>query len=302
MAAAVFDAASEAIMITDPRPRIQAVNPAFTAVTGYTAAEVIGQDPRMLGSGRQDEAFYQELLSTLSQAGAWQGEVWNRRKDGAFYAVRLSLAAVRGENGPASHFVGIFHDITLRKEDEARAWNRANYDALTGLPNRALLLDRLEQTLSRADRGKDGLAVVFLDLDGFKAVNDSLGHARGDLLLQQVARRLQTCVRAADTVARLAGDEFVAILDQLREPADAIKVARKMLAAMAEPFDLDGDSASVSASIGIAFYPADGDDPLDLLERADVAMYRVKHAGRNGFCFYSESTPQDEIDYDATVV
>lgn len=285
LTAKVVDSASEAVVITNIRNEIEYVNPAFTAITEYTPEEVVGANPRMLQSGRHDADFYRDMWLEIRDTGRWRGEIWNRRKSGEFYAEWLSIVAIKDEAGNPTHHIAIFSDITHRKEDEERVWRQANYDALTGLPNRALFLDRLNQTVRQSRREDKKFALMFLDLDGFKKVNDTLGHAAGDILLQQTAARLTECMRASDTVARLAGDEFTCILWGVRSHDDVAVVAAKILDRLAEPFDLDGREACVRASIGIAIFPDHASDGSVLLQLADSAMYSVKKSGKNNFEF-----------------
>lgn len=285
LTAKVVESASEAVVITNVRNQIEFVNPAFTAITEYQPEDVIGANPRMLQSGRHDADFYRAMWEEISRSGRWRGEIWNRRKSGEFYAEWLSIVAIKDDDGNPTHHIAIFSDITHRKEDEERVWRQANYDALTGLPNRSLFLDRLTQAVRQSRREDKSFALMFLDLDGFKKVNDTLGHAAGDILLQQTAARLTECMRASDTVARLAGDEFTCILWGVRSREDVSMVAAKILDRLAAPFDLDGREAHVRGSIGIAVFPDHASDGAVLLQLADEAMYNVKKAGKNNFEF-----------------
>ncbi len=288
LAGKVLETASEAVVITNARNEIEFVNPAFTTITEYTAAEAIGRNPGMLQSGRHDADFYRAMWRSLQETGRWRGEIWNRRKSGEFYAEWLSIVGIKDETGATTHHVAVFSDITHRKEDEERVWRQANYDALTGLPNRALFVDRLSQAVRHSRRNGARFALMFIDLDGFKQVNDTLGHAAGDVLLQQTAARLTECMRASDTVARLAGDEFTIILQGIAGREDAGLVAAKILDALARPFHLDNGTAQVRGSIGIAIFPEDADDGSALLNMADEAMYAVKRQGKNNFVFVGE--------------
>lgn len=281
----VFHAAGEGIMVLDSERCIETVNPAFTEITGYGADEVVGRSPEMLMSGHHDARFYDTIWASLDDQGRWEGDIWNRRKDGSLYAERISIRALRDEAGRPLRYVAIFHDITHRKEDEERAWHRANYDALTDLPNRALFLDRLQQAQAQAERDGSRFALLFIDLDGFKGVNDNLGHARGDDLLQQVATRLLACVRSIDTVGRLGGDEFVVIVGGMAQPQAATTVATKILEELVRPFTIDATIVRISGSIGIVIYPDDSRILPELLELADQAMYRAKRRGRSRFSF-----------------
>ncbi|HSV28898.1 MAG TPA: PAS domain-containing protein, partial [Candidatus Omnitrophota bacterium] len=238
LVAKVVDTASEAVVITNSANRIEYVNPAFTTITEYGADEVVGQNPKMLQSGRHDGDFYRTMWQTIAEKGRWRGEIWNRRKSGEFYAEWLSIVAIKDDAGNLTHHIAVFSDITHRKEDEERVWRQANFDALTGLPNRALFLDRLAQAVRQARRDGKKFALMFIDLDGFKQVNDTLGHAAGNILLQQTSGRLTECMRASDTVARLAGDEFTVILQGIHGREDAAIVAGKILDKLSQPFDL----------------------------------------------------------------
>ncbi len=290
LAATVFESSHEGIMVTDPGGRILAVNQAFTRVTGYEEEEAVGRTPAMLRSGRHAPDFYAAIWRALADAGHWQGEIWNRRKSGEIYPELLSISAVRDSQGGVSHYVGIFADIGKIKESEARLDHLAHYDPLTDLPNRLLLRSRLKHAIEQAQRQQSRLAVLFLDLDRFKNVNDSLGHQTGDELLRAVAERLAQRLRAEDTLARLGGDEFVVLLEHLREPSDAAMVARSLLDALAEPFALpQGHEVYIGASIGISLYPDDGLCDSELIMHSDVAMYQAKEQGRNTFGFYTKS-------------
>lgn len=284
----VFENALEGITVTDAQSRIQMVNRAFTETTGYEAQEVIGQTPAVLKSGHQDHAFYSTFWNALRENGEWRGEIWNRRKDGTVYAEWLNVNAVRNSHGVVEHYVAMFSDITERKRQEERITFQAFHDALTGLPNRLLFGDRLEQAIAQAQRHTERTpALMFLDLDRFKQINDTLGHDAGDLLLREVAARLRKCVRATDTVARLAGDEFVVLLPEISTEEAAREVGEKILSSMNEPVDLGAESRVVTTSIGISMYPRDGQDADTLLKKADTAMYQVKTTGRAGMVFYS---------------
>ncbi len=286
LAATVFDASSNAIVITDTRNRIIAVNAAFCEITGYADTEAIGQTPTILSSGRHDASFYKAMWNSLSDTGVWIGEVWNRRKDGEIYAEWLTINTVKNSRGEITHYVAIFSDITEHKQTEEHVRHLAHYDALTDLPNRTLFNDRLGQALIQAHRNRCKAAVMFLDLDRFKVINDTLGHSVGDLLLQEAALRLKGCVREGDTVSRQGGDEFVVLLPEIADEEDVYAVAQKLLNAIAQSFMLDGHELHVSASIGVSFYPNDGADAETLMKNADVAMYRAKEMGRNNYQFY----------------
>lgn len=283
LSASVFDNAREGIVITDPKGQIINVNPSFTTLTGYTAAEVIGKNPNLLKSGHQGDEFYAQMWQALVTDGYWQGEISNRRKSGEVYIEMLTITGVHDATGHVSHYVGIFSDVTALKEQQQRLERMAHFDALTQLPNRSLLADRLQLALMQASRNEDLLAVAFLDLDEFKPVNDRLGHEAGDKLLMEVAQRLKHCVRAGDTVARLGGDEFVMLLVGLESIQEAQHAFDRVLTSLAEPYLLKGELASISASIGVTLYPLDGADPEVLLRHADQAMYTAKQEGRNRY-------------------
>lgn len=285
-AATVFEATSEAIMITDAKGVIKRVNPSFTVVTGYTEAEAVGQTPRLLKSGRHGADFYTEMWSSLQRNGRWEGEVWNRRKNGEIFPVWQIISAMKDADGNVAELVSLFIDITQKKRSEEEIAYRANYDALTDLPNRALLTERLGQSMKQAKREHTRIAVLFVDLDFFKQVNDTLGHAVGDRLLQMVAERMRLCVRETDTIARQGGDEFVVLLASIADASDAGIVAEKIIAQMVQPFLLDDNEIHIGASIGITLFPDDGHDIETLFRNADLAMYRAKGAGRNNAQFF----------------
>jgi len=283
LAAKVIDNTPDGVMITDADRHIRSINPAFTTTTGYSEAEVLGQTPRLLASGRHDAAFYQEMWREITQHGRWQGEIWNRRKNGEIYLEWLNIVAIRDAQGRVLHYAGIFSDIVTQEHVRQRLHSLAYYDVLTDLPNRELFHDRLYNALVQARREQRILALLFLDVDRFKPVNDTHGHAVGDALLRVIADVLRLCVRESDTVARLGGDEFTIILTSLAGPADAVQVADKIIAAFARPFQVAGRQLSVGVSIGIALFPTDGHDEAMLLRNADVAMYAAKQAGRNNY-------------------
>jgi diguanylate cyclase (GGDEF)-like protein/PAS domain S-box-containing protein len=287
LAASALENAAEGVMVYDAGRRIVFVNKAFTHITGYEPQEVIGREPDFLRAEVHDAPFYEEIWNEVRQSGRWQGEIWRRRKGGEVYPEWRSISAVKDLEGRETHYVAVFTDIAQLKRDEARLEFLANHDALTRLPNRTLFQDRLEEALHRAHRHGGRVGLLFIDLDRFKNVNDSLGHGVGDLLLQAVAERLTGCVRETDTVARLGGDEFMVLLDELAESRDSGKVADKILARLAQPFTLGGHELFISGSIGISCYPDDGGDPQTLQKNADAAMYRAKQSGRNTYQFFS---------------
>ncbi|WP_240464654.1 EAL domain-containing protein [Modicisalibacter sp. 'Wilcox'] len=286
LAERVIDSSLEGIIITDARTRIEFVNPAFTHMTGYTLEEAVGRTPAMLSSGRHDAEFYRQMWEALQTRGFWRGEIWNRRKSGQLYLELLTITAMRDEQGEITNFAALFNDITHLRENEERVRRLAYYDALTQLPNRRLLEDRLSLAIRHAHRQGQPLAVVFIDLDHFKQVNDSLGHALGDELLVQVARRLSAELREDDSLARLGGDEFIALLPEVRSPAEAARVARRLIDTISSPFTLGGRQFRIGCSVGISLYPTDGDDAESLVHHADAAMYRAKQEGRNTYRLY----------------
>ncbi|WP_335342550.1 EAL and GGDEF domain-containing protein [Sedimenticola hydrogenitrophicus] len=286
LAASVFDNSLNGILITEPDGRIRGVNRAFSEITGFTAREALGRTPALLRSEHHDAAFYRELWSALRNEGKWEGEIWDRRKDGKMVPVWQSISAVRGYSGEVSHYIGIFYDISAQKASEARIQRLAHYDVLTGLPNRALLLDRCERAVARAKRERGRFALLFLDLDHFKHVNDSLGHPVGDELLQAVAQRLQQTLREQDTVARLGGDEFVILLEDIDSEENVRATAQKLLAAFARPFALREHTLTIGTSIGIGLYPDHGEDVESLIKHADMALYQAKERGRGCFRFF----------------
>ncbi|MBU1224678.1 MAG: EAL domain-containing protein [Gammaproteobacteria bacterium] len=287
-AATVFENTKEGVMIADAANRVVAVNRAFVEITGYGADELIGRTPEVLRSSRQDEAFYRRIGEAIKEHGHWQGELWDRRKNGEDYPAWLSISVVKDDGGQVTHHVSVFSDITVLKESEARLDRLAHHDPLTGLPNRLLLNARTEHALARARRNEKQMAVLFLDLDRFKYINDTLGHPAGDLLLQQVAERLRKCVRDEDTISRLGGDEFTVVLEDLDDAGAASTVARKILGALSEKAVLFGREVFVTCSIGISLYPRDGEDIVTLFKNADSALYRAKDQGRDTYQFYTE--------------
>jgi diguanylate cyclase (GGDEF)-like protein/PAS domain S-box-containing protein len=289
LASTVFQASPEAIVITDADNRIVAVNPAFTRITQYEAHEAIGHDPKLLNSGQQGKEFYSAMWSSLQTFGNWQGEIVNRRKNGENYAEWLSINTVRDENNEVRQRIAIFSDITDKKRSEEIIWHQANYDTLTGLPNRRLFHDRLMQELKREGREQHSLALMFIDLDHFKEVNDTLGHEAGDNLLMQASKRIAGCIRDSDTLARLGGDEFTIILPGLADPKRLGTLADTIIQVIAKPFMIGDTSAYVSASIGITLYPQDAEDLSSLLKNADQAMYVAKGRGRNQYSYFTAS-------------
>jgi len=295
LAASVFDNTMDGIVITDTSARILSVNPAFTAITGYSAAEAVGQRPSLLRSDHHKEAFYRELWAALLRDGRWEGEIWNRRKNGAAYLEWLSIGMVPGSDGAPVRYVGVFNDITeLRKKDE-HIRHLAFHDPLTGLPNRALLLDRLEHGIAFAQRQNESLGVMFIDLDRFKHINDSLGHDVGDGLLREVAKRLSSSLRKSDTVARMGGDEFVILLEHVDEPETYASLAKTLIADLCAPMTLGSHTLQIGASVGISCFPEDGSDVVTLMKHADAAMYAAKSAGRGTYRFFQAAMTEKAV-------
>lgn len=281
LAATVFENTAEGVLITDIDQRISAVNRAFSEITGYSEIEALGQTPRLLASGQHDSAFYLAMWHQLTAEGHWQGEIYNKRKNGELYPSWLTISAVRNSDREITHFVAVFADISSIKHAQAKLDYQAHHDPLTGLPNRTLFENRLQGVLTCAQVSNRQGAVLFLDLDRFKHINDSLGHPVGDLLLKGIAQRLKEQVRDVDTVARLGGDEFIILLSGLHRPSDASTIANKLLACFNAPFQAGEHEFFTSASIGISLYPQDGTDVSTLIRNADAAMYRSKAKGRN---------------------
>ncbi|MEC5205620.1 diguanylate cyclase (GGDEF)-like protein/PAS domain S-box-containing protein [Vogesella perlucida] len=296
LAATVFSHSSEGIMLTTPQGLIVDVNPAFSRITGYPREAVLGQNPRLLSSGRQDDGFYQQMWQTLREHGVWQGEIWNRRRDGQTYPELLTISAVYDQAGAVSHYLGVFSDISVLKQQEARLQRLAYHDALTELPNRVLLADRMQQAMAQARRSERLLGVCYLDLDGFKPVNDQYGHQMGDRVLVALAARLRQLVHGGDTVARLGGDEFVVLFTELHSPEQCARALQALLHEIALPLALDGMTLQLTASIGATLYPYDEGDADTLLRHADQAMYQAKQRGRNCYQLFDSEQARQQRD------
>lgn len=287
--AAIAFESHEAMVVTDANTTILRVNAAFTKLTGYSTQECIGQKMDFLHSGYHDEAFYQAMWKSINSDGTWQGEIWDRRKNGEVYPKWLTITAVKNDAGTVTHYVGTQSDITDRKAEDKRMHDLAYYDALTNLPNRRLLEDRMEHSITIAQRHKKKLAVLMLDLDKFKEVNDNLGHLAGDKLLQLVALRISNCLRESDTVARLGGDEFVVLLEHITDAKDAALVAENIVNELNKSFHLaQNHDVQIGASIGISLYPQDGENSITLIANADIALYSAKSKGRGCFAYFSQ--------------
>lgn len=283
-----FEATDHAIAVTDTTGSIISVNHAFTYLTGYSREETLGKNPRLLQSGRHDDAFFKEMWATLLATGHWHGDIWDRNKDGSIYPKYLAISAIKNSRGELTNYVGIFYDISERKTIEERLDHLAHYDTLTGMPNRSLLLDRLDQAIERAIRVGCKVALLYLDLDHFKSINDTHGHSVGDEVLKAVAHRMKMCVRGVDTVARLGGDEFVVLVPDTTG-ADAVRiVATKLLEALTPSYEIEGHCVVCTPSIGISMYPDDAGNWKDLMKHSDAAMYQAKQSGRDNFKFFHE--------------
>lgn len=284
--AKMFENSGEAIIITDANKNILAANPAFVQITQYSLDEVIGKNPKILSSGKQKGDFYKQMWECIEITGQWSGEIWNRRKNGEIYPEWLSIGAVKNAKGQVINYISSFSDITKRKEAERRIEFLAHYDSLTKLPNRTLFQDRLQRALIIAARNKAKVGLMFLDLDKFKSINDTLGHLAGDQLLQSVAERLTVCLRESDTLCRQGGDEFLILLENINSAQDVERIAAKIMEAMSRPHLLDKHVTTVTFSIGVAIYPDDAESAESLIKRADEAMYVAKQSGRNNFKLY----------------
>ncbi|MEW8374418.1 MAG: EAL domain-containing protein [Candidatus Thiodiazotropha sp.] len=296
LAERAFQNTAEGITVTDVNGDIVSTNPAFEAITGYTHEEVMGQNPRILKSGHHEPSFYRDMWDTLLKAGHWRGEIWNRRKNGDVYPEWLTISAVKDNRGDTTHYVGVFTDITQIKEAQDQINFLAHHDALTQLPNRALFRERFDHALMHARRESNSIALLFLDLDRFKTVNDTLGHPSGDLVLLEVSRRMSNIIRSSDTIARLGGDEFVLLLEEQTSAQHAAVVARKLIDLFSTPMNIGEHELVVTASIGITLYPNDGDDPDLLIRHADRAMYEAKQQGRNTYRFFTQALTEGALE------
>ncbi|MBC3377166.1 EAL domain-containing protein [Pseudomonas sp. SWRI92] len=287
-AAAVFDCTREGVLVTDRHGLIVHVNRAFMAITGYGREEVLGRRPNLFKSGRHGPAFYQDMFASLSSRGEWSGEIWNRRKSGEIYPQWQTIRAVADEQGQVSHYVAVFSDISAIKDSEHELAHLAHHDPLTGLPNRLLFSDRTEQAVTSAQLHKRGCALLLLDLDHFKNINDSLGHNVGDELLKGVAKRFLGLFAPGVTLARLGGDEFAVLVENCSQPGQAAALARRILDALKEPLQLGNQSLFINASIGISLFPGDALSAGQLLRNADSALFKAKSSGRDGYALYTE--------------
>ncbi|MHA4870756.1 bifunctional diguanylate cyclase/phosphodiesterase [Duganella sp. PWIR1] len=296
LSATVIEHIADGVVVLDAQGTIVAVNPAFTLITGYSEEEAIGKDRTLTRSGRQDPGFYDDMWQEQLEQGFWRGELWNLRKNGELYLEFLTVSAVRDTSGATTHYVGVFSDITKAKESQEKLDHLAHHDPLTALPNRLLFHDRLQHALLRASRDGEQLALLFIDLDRFKNVNDTLGHHIGDELLKQVAKALQDRLREGDTLARLGGDEFIVLLEDIENQFGASQVAEKLVQMFEEPFMVAGHELFVTCSVGISLFPDDASDLNMLIRNADVAMYQAKARGRNGYSFYAPSMTGEGVE------
>ncbi len=291
----VYQNSSEAMMITNSKNEIIAINPALSDITGYDKSELIGKDPKIFSSGKQTPQFYQLMWEEIKLTGTWQGEVYNTRKNGSHYPEWLSINTIYDDDGKVFRRIALFSDITQKKKKDALILRQANYDSLTNLPNRRMFIDRLEHEIKVSHRKNQKFALIFIDLDNFKNVNDSRGHAHGDALLVEAGKRITHCVRDVDTVARLGGDEFTIILSDLSDIYNVESICNKVLLALNKPFDISKMYSYISASLGVTIYPNDATTTLELLTNADQAMYLAKNLGRNQFCYFTASMQENAL-------
>lgn len=290
--ASIFDNTSEAILVTDANANIIEINQSFIDITGCSREEVIGQNPRIWKSGRHDVSFYQNMWHSLSKTGKWRGEIWNRRKNGEIFPVWQNISSIHDQSGQLIHYISIFSDISQVKQAQRQLDHLSQHDALTDLPNRTLLNERLERSINHSQRLGSQLAIIFIDLDGFKFINDSFGYQAGDTLLRGIAEMLMSSIRQDDTVARISSDEFVLLLEDVNELRDIIQIAEKLLIKTKEPIALNNQDITVTASLGICLYPQDGKSAAELLKNANAAMYKAKEDGGDNFQFYSTELTQ----------
>lgn len=287
IADSLFDNSNEAICVTDSNESIVEVNPTLCQLSGYSREYLLGKTPRVLSSGLQNPAYFRAMWKSLLSSGEWHGEMWNRHSSGRLYAVRLNISAICNSAGELTHYLGIMADVTSKKLEQEELEKKANHDPLTGLPNRTLLMDRLNQAVAQSQRTGLSLAICFLDLDGFKPINDCHGHSVGDEVLREVARRLSISIRHGDTVARVGGDEFVILLWGLNDISECTQTLNRIIADIAPPIPVGDMQVAVTASIGASIFPLDGEDTMLLIAQADSAMYRSKLAGGNRMSYFS---------------
>lgn len=287
MVSMFFENAVEAIMVTGKDNIIQLINPAFTGITGYTPEEAIGKNVDIIKSNEHDDEFFNNMTDLLEEKGQWQGEVWIRVKDGEAFPVLLTITAIKDMDGNIEQYSSVFYNVSAFKQKDDAIQYEAQHDALTGLPNRSLFMDRLKAAIARGHREKSRLAVLFLDLDNFKNVNDSLGHDAGDLLLKEAAARLIECLREVDTISRLGGDEFTVLLENLSNEQDITRISRKLIKSLSHGYTLKGEEVFITVSVGITLFPDDGDSVVELIKNADLAMYHAKKLGKNNYQIFN---------------
>jgi PAS domain S-box/diguanylate cyclase (GGDEF) domain len=290
LSSCVFENMLDGVVITDANGIILSVNPSFTEITGYTEKEAVGQTPRMLKSNRHEQEFYDSMWKEIKTKGRWNGEIWNRRKDGGLYLERMTISMVSDGDGEPVRYVSVFNDITDLWHKDEHIKHLAFHDALTDLPNRTLLMERLDQRLINSNREQCSLALMFLDLDGFKFINDKFGHNVGDDVLKEVAKRLLLLVRQSDTVARVGGDEFIFFINNPKGKDEVTYIANRIVSSIREPMEIRGEVLQIGTSVGIAMFPDDGSTSVDLIKNADTAMYAAKGLGKNNVSFFSPET------------
>ncbi len=293
LANAVYQHSNQAMFVTDINNAIISINPAFSRITGYTEEDIIGKNPKTLSSGLHDKLFYQKMWDSINTTGFWQGEVWNKRKNGDIYPEEINITSIKGANGVVDHRVALFYDITEKKESDRVILEQANFDSLTKLPNRRMFNDRLQQEIIKSNRTNQPFALLFVDLDHFKDINDSLGHELGDNLLKESAQRIKANVRSTDTISRIGGDEFTVILPDVEDTIYVDRIAINIIESLTRPFQLELEKAYISASIGISLFPFDAQDSGSLLKHSDQAMYRAKGSGRSCFKYFTASMQQE---------
>lgn len=290
LSAKVFDSVHEAIVIADPNKRILDINPSFTELLGYQRDEIIGTERGLLRSKKHTETFYKNIWKTVNTQGFWRGEIWNKKKDGELCVCLETISKIANDKGDVVNYLAMIIDITDSKVEQKKLELLAHYDPLTGLPNRALFMDRFNQAVAHSKRSKRPLAICFIDLDSFKPINDNFGHGIGDKVLIEVAKRIAVCVREEDTVSRQGGDEFALLLGSFESVRQCEHIMGRMLKTLAEPYEVDGQIHCITASCGVALYPSDHIDFEGLMRQADQAMYFSKNKGKNQFSFFDSST------------
>ncbi|RQD69575.1 MAG: EAL domain-containing protein [Tindallia sp. MSAO_Bac2] len=295
MSEAILENTIEGVAVTDVAGNIQWVNPAFTEITGYTPEEVIGKNPRILKSDRHTREFYRNMWKSIQHEGYWSGKIWNRRKNGQVYPELLTITAIRNQEEKTEQYVSIFNDLTERVRTEEKLEHQKYHDVLTGLPNRFLLIDRMEVSMSRAQSQNTSFALFFLDIDRFRRVNDTLGHLAGDQVIEAFAKRLLEVMREEDTISRLVGDEFAILINPINNVNTAVIIAEKILKSMEKPFYIDSQEVHMTASIGIGFYPGDGENPEQMIKHAEMAMFQAKKFGKNRYRLYSEDMHKETL-------